>query len=68
MLQVHLGKILHLRIELEAEVFAVDRAATRFLKFSFKDSWVTSCMNIPIYLWWKNEKLSQTCCNSKLPF
>lgn len=50
LLQVHLGQILLLGISPEAEMLSVGRAANRFLKMSFKVSWVASCMNVPLCL------------------
>lgn len=67
-LQVYLNKILLLGIAVKSEISAVDRSATRFLMFDFKDTCVVSCMNLPIYPSWKKERLSQASWNSELSF
>lgn len=67
-LQVRLSKILLLGTAVESEISAVARSAARFLMFNFKDTCMVSCVNVPIYLSWKKEGLSQACWNAKLSF
>lgn len=52
-------EILLLGIAVVSKISAVERSATRILMFSFIDICVVSCMNLPIYLLWKEEGLSQ---------